>query len=46
MIEYNKKKKADNSIFDKIWYQSRSKIFIEKEFSLRNDLHKITEEEP
>ena len=41
MIEYNLKKKYDNAIFDKFWYQSRAKNFIQDQFSLRKDLHKI-----
>ena len=45
-IEYNKKIKADNSIFDKIWYQSRAKNFILNESTLRKDLHNIKEENP
>ena len=46
VIEYNLKKKADNSIFDKIWYQSRAKIFLKNGSSIRNDLHNIKEEKP
>ena len=46
VIEYNLKKKSDNAIFDKFWYQSRAKNFIQDHFSLRKDLHKIEKEKP